>query len=108
MESTSTMGAASKFWKIWIFNHEAAACWRIDEVNFCTVKMRIKFSLCGKHYVVEVIFCINSGIEHRIEVESVLHPAAPAAEDTDPQKRITSKVLLTFNPLYFVHRNRSD
>ena len=80
----STTGAASGFWKIWIFNRKAASCWRIDKVDFCTAEVRIEFPLRGEHDIVEVIFRIDGGIEHSIEVEGVMHSTASAAEDTDP------------------------
>ena len=103
----STHSTAGRFREIRVFNHESASCWRIDEVDFCPVKVRIKFSLRCEHYVIESIFRIDGGIERRVEVEGVLHSAASAAEDTDPQKRIIPQILRLFDPFDFIYRYRS-
>ena len=98
----STVGTTGKFGKIRIFNDKAAPGRRIDKVDFCPVEVRIKFFLRCQHHTIEVISRIDRGIEFRIEIEGVLHATAPAAEDTDPQKRLVSKILCCLDLSYFV------
>jgi len=106
-KSTSAKGATSGFGKVWIFNRKAASRRRIDEVNFRTLEVRIKFPLRSEHHVVEMIFCIDGGIESSIEIEGVLHPTTSTAQNTDPQKRIGFKVLCLLDAFYFVDCRRS-
>jgi len=101
------MGATGKFREIRIFDHKPAPCWRVNEVDLCTVKMWVKFPLCGEHYAVKVVFRINGDMEFGIEVEGILHSTTSAAENADSQKRVVSEVLRILDLFYFVYRYRS-
>ena len=105
--STTATGTAGGLRKVRIFDDKAASRRRIDEVDFGAVKVRVELSLCCEHYGVEVIFCIDGNIEYGIEVESVLHSATSAAENTDAQKSIAIKVLCFLDSLDLTDCRRS-